>query len=1444
MPTTDDLFTTRKSLDQICTVPDKIISVYSLEKHVWADSNSLESRRLRKPELQTIDEFQIDPVRPFLNDILRNLAAPYSPDHRDNPIGQGYWIQAEFGSGKSHLLCFLSALVLGRSDAWEAVKLKEQKADRGKRESLFRFWEEGLQKKSANGRGVFVIVKTLVGAGGGTVGVNDKGQRLTEYILDAAKEQIEAELGKNLSLYPVELLADRFISEDLDRYRADLAKFLRDPRFFDEDEFEDVNSFIQDIQQNLSPEYKRSCGNKLWRFYTEYLKVKPDIPAETEDILKHLVETILAEGYCGVLLVLDEVSLFMKNRDDDQRTDDEKTLVVLSNRLAKVHNLPVWTVCAAQQAIESKMGVKNIIADDRLKLVKLLEEDKDYYDIVLARVREIVDPSAIANYYLYYKRGFTWPNTIGEQEFAHFFPFHKPAIEVLRAVTYELTTTRSAIHFMHQTLKHQVKDKGSELIRLWELFDEAVQYEEDPSGVHAGLVAIKTRREIEYRAYEACKRQIDGLTKGSLKVYRDKAVKTIQTLFLYHVARTRQQGLSPEEISNSVLIERATDATSDENIQHYENIAENLRKELRQVVETLDDDGKPRYKFDPVFTGVDPRVEFQRARDEAESNELALQEAWQHLLALDDWPVRTRQMTIDLSNGVKSMFKDVAPYVAPWEDRLFSKSGDQSLEVTWQHRSITGLVGMRDLARVSADNSPLPSIDSDSTDQDFAVFISTKTASQEATTKILERMRDPRVVLWVPDELTQEERDRLLDFAAHRKLITTWQGKESEDAVAVISWVSSALQSDLGKIMKAIDGSYARGRVDALNNTHIEFRVAGELAGVLEPVISRVLTAVYESRDIKFEHPFTFHKEDGVKVINGIVRAGRIPKGAKPNQDISAAQNFGYGLKIMKKSAEKELDVSDNTHVQDIYSFIDSKLVDDDQSMSIETVYKNYMGVGGPKDYGLSRRMVQIYLLCLVQQGKIRLGVNPKSGLSTLVVDYSNMSEIDFSAKVVDNLMNVKKVAKPENWEVLRPYAEKLLGVAIPATHDDAEISRHRTSLRSQFAEEKEKSSRTAGRAKGLFEALQVVDPYAEEMGQLTRLFATDLSGDDINVLLYALKEVFGYKAFDAVAASQTEVDDLANRLRNYRDLQKFLEFETELRAAQSYCTHVLPDIAQLKGVRGIQQKIAAKLKNPQTYIDSDVKLRTDLIGYNPPDPGDVTFWGMVLEYTSLYLNLHNAVVEQTDKCRQSAESLVDGDDLKALKAIESISVMQPAVSVDLEEKISEQTSSVFRCDVPSYASVEAQLKDGPIHSCGLTFGDADDHLKHLDRVQDANAKLLDDAIDRKLEVFLNPTVRQNLEQGKDQSVIAGLLECKDVSAIRQYLLPAVLGDPSIIDVINRYLKRFAVKQVRVADFKPTTTMVEKEQIGGLAEEFKNFLEEQLDSVQGGGDVLPMLQLE
>ena len=1447
MAKADELFSHRKGLDEICTVPDKIISVYSLEKHVWTDSNSEASRKTRKPELQTIEEFQIDPVRPFLTDVLRNMAAPWKRERKENPVGQGYWIQAEFGSGKSHLLCCLSALALGRKESWEIIKKKETASGRGKRESLFRFWEEGIEAKSSKGtKGIFVIVKTLVGAGSGTVGLSDKGRRLSEYILDAAKEQIQVELGKNISLYPVELLADRFITEDLERYRKDLAKFLRDPKYFDEDEFEEVDDFIRTIQQNKTPEYKRSCGNKLWRFYTEYLKVQPQIAAETEDILKHMMETILAEGYSGVLLVLDEVSLFMKNRDEDQRTDDEKTLVVLSNRLAKIHNLPIWTVCAAQQAIESKMGVKNIIADDRLKLVKLLEEDKDYYDIVLARVRKIKEPAAISNYYLHYKRGFTWPNSIGEADFRHFFPFHKPAIEVLRAITYELTTTRSAIHFMHQTLKHQIKDKGCELIRLWELFDEAVRYEEDPSGVHAGLVAIKTKRETDYRAYEACKRQIDGLTKGYLKVNRDKGVKVIQTLFLYHIARTRQQGITPEDIANSVLIERDADANPDENNQHYETIADNLKKELRQIVQAFDEDKRPRYRFDPVFTGVDPRDEFSKARDEAESNEAMQKEAWDHLLALDEWPVRTRQMTIDLSSGVRSTFRDIAPFIAPWEDRSAARSGDQNLDVVWQGRQITGRVGMRDLGRMFSENLPLSPIESDQTDLDFAVYIGTRHLTDASVLKLIDRRKDPRVLLWTPAELTQEERDRLIDFAAYRKLISDWQGKETEDAVAVVNWVSNSLQSDLAKMVKIVDNSYARGRIDALNNTQMAFRVAGELAAILTPLVDRVLTAAYVSRDIKFDPPFVFRKEEGVKVINGIVKTGRIPKGAKPNQNISAAQNFGFGLNIMKKSAEKELDVSGNAYVQDIWTFIDDKLSDDGQIMKVETLYKNFMGIGGPKDYGLTRRLVQIYMLCLVREGRVRVTVGAKAGLPASMLDYSNIAEVEFSTKVLDAMVDIQKVAKPENWEVLKPYAEKLLGIEIPSTQDDAIISEHRARLRQLFGQEKEPSSRMASRAQSLFDALKTDNPYEAELTQCVKLFATNIEGgDDIHLILYALKEAMGYQAFDTNMAAPSEVDDLANRLKNYRDIRAFLEYETELRTAHAYCAITLGGLKELDDVRQAIEAIRTKLTNLKEYIDSDVKLKTELVGYFPPVDGERdTIAAMIREYSSVYLPMHESVVNKIDGSRKQIQDSITGSDIKALKTLDGITALQPATTDRLVARLNQLRDEIFECPSPSRASVEDHLRNGPLHQCGLTFANVLTYAQAAKNSAKKAGQLLDEAFRRKMEVFLSPVVRKRLEQGKSEPSIAGLLECKTTGELRAYFVKALQEKHDIVDIINKYLKRIVIKRVRISDFRPEVGTIQKDQIVNVTEEFGRFLETQFNDSEGDDDSLPMLQLE
>lgn len=1437
MSTGDDLFLYRKPLGEICEVPDKIISVYSLEQHIWADCNSPAARKARKAEIQTIEEFQIDPVRPFLNDILRNIAAPYKREKKDNPIGQGYWIQAEFGSGKSHLLCFLASLVLGNQEAWDIIKTKEQKAGRGKRESIYRFWEEGLQAKSTKeNRGIFVVARTLVGAGGGTVGRIDKGKRLSEYILDAVKEQLQLELGKNLSLYPVELLADRFLTEDLDRYRKDLKKFLKDPAFFSEDEFEDADNFIRDIQDNKSPDYKMSCGNKLWRFYTEYLKVQPQIPAETEDILKHVIETIMAEGYTGILIFLDEISLFMKDRDELQRVDDEKTLVVLSNRLAKVHNLPVWTVCAAQQAIESKpgQGVKNIIAEERLKLYPLLQNPKDYYDIVLSRVREIKNPDAIKNYYLYYKRGFTWPNSIGEQDFAHFFPFYMPAVEVLRDITHELTTARSAIHFMHQTLKHQIKIKGNELIRLWEYFDEAMEYEEDPSGVHAGLVAIKTKRESEYRAYESCRNQINGLTKGLLKVHRQRGIRIVQTLFLYYIAHRDTNGLSVEKIANSVMIERQPDATPEENLQHYETLAEALKNELRQIVQTFDDDKNPLYRFEPVVVGIDPQREFLKARDEAESNEAILRESWEALLPLEEWLVHTRQMNMDLAGGNKSFLAGFA-----------GSSNGVITDFLWQGRHIYGRIDMVDINRIVAEGTPLTGIYSDQDDLDFAVKIARRPVPGKTLALLMQRVKDQRILFWVPDDLTHEEKSLMLDFAAYRKLVSYWEEKDTDDAVTIINWVAGRLQTEMGKICRLVRSSYGRGRIDALNNTRMDFSAAGELKAVLSPLVDRVLSSVYVSADIMFDPPFEFRKEEGVKLINGIVKTGSIPKGAKPNQNISAALNFGYSLGLMKKGPDRVLDTEGNTYVQDIWQFIDEHLAEG-QEMKLDTLYKNFMGVGGPKDYGLTRRMVQIYLLCLVQQGRLQVSVGPRAGLSSQVIDYSNIADIDFSAKVLDGMEKLQKVARPENWEVLRPYVEKIMGDSIPAGLTDEQISQKRLELRNLFKKVREEARRASEKAVVLFDCLDLSNPYSEEMEQVSKLFSTDLEvSNDIDLLLSALKDIFGYQAFDTMRSDEAELKDLANRLACYQSIRQLLQYETELRVGRAYVQHILPDLKDLQAVKQQQELVAEKMAELSQYIDEEIKLKNELIGHQPPLPGEEgTIFKLIHEYRLIYIAMHDKVTQHCNHAYQSINRLMSGTEFQAIVTLEGITALQPEFSSALHQRLEKLADGVFQCSNDSLVSLENQLKSGPLHECGLSFSNFATIIEEADSARQQAGDLWEKTINDKLEVFLNQAIKERLKQGENEPIIAALLACSSVEEVSKLLMQEVIAEPTIVDTINRYLKKIVVKVVKKVDFKPSVTVVEKVRLLDMVQEFKEFLEKQFADMESDEDTIPVLKLE
>jgi RNAse (barnase) inhibitor barstar len=1415
----------RKSLDQITQTPDDIISVYVVEQHIWSNKGTEEerafARKNRIAESQTVAEFLIDPVRSFLMDFFRQISAPYDRNRKDIPIGQGYWIQAEFGSGKSHLLSVIGALALGGEKEWEIVREKEEKLGKGKRDSLYYFYENGLKKKTQETRGLLVAVKTLVGQGGGSgSGLSGAEKNLADYILEAVGEQYYLENGHSLPLYPTEILAERFLQNDLERYSRDLGKFLQDPKYFDEENRETLEEFLGDLQNNQDPGVRRDCGQRLWDFYKLYLKVTPDIPVDTEPKLKHMVDRLLEEGYAGLLIILDEVSLFMKGRSESQRVEDEKALVVLSNRLAKVENLPVWTVCAAQQAIETKLvGVKNIIADERLKLIPLLNQSDYYYDIALARVREITDKAAIDQYYEDYSRSFSWPKAVGKDQFARFFPFYPPAIDVVRAVSYNLTTIRSALYFMLQTLKTQRKRHSNELITLWSLFEDVVTYEEDPSGTTRSIASIKTKFPEEWQAYEEAKRQIDNALTGQIKVYRSRCEKIVKTLFLYHVANLSQDGLSSEELMNCVMEWRDHDKgqTTDtrDNIDHYEVLSEKLDIELVQVEKV---GGK--YRFNVTGSGPNPVDIFQKARSEAEQNEIYRRDAWYQLLSLDGWEIRTNFLTIELASGTQSLFRDIAP------------ESQKDITLKWHGREITGRVYMRNLLDIAKRGALLPSINSAETGLDFAVYISNAPAGSDLD-QLVKDKGDPRVLFWSPDLLTPAEEALLLDFAAYRSMVAETIGKETESAKQILDWVRGRLGAQMGTIYRIIPDSFGRGQIKAADHSSMAFLCQGELTSVLTPLVEQVLDSTYVCKDMLFDAQAPFNDLNAINVINGIVKAGEFPRNVKPGKEVSASWNYGFSLAIMRKPNDHKLDLRDCRYTKEMLDWIEDKIGSSGASMTAATIYKNFMGIGGPGglNYGLSKRMVQLYLLCLAREGRIRITLSGRN-LPAEAIDYSNIAAIDFKMATLDAFDQIQMLKPPEGWGILAPFAAVLLNDdSIKSVGEDVEIQKSVQRIIEYKKENLEAFHKLRQGIEDLFKEMGKELELSERLAAWEAFLACPVEiANAISFLRNGLEKAFGYPVYHDETVRPEDVDDLVMRRREIEQVEKFYTYREQIRAGMRYLAVDIPDAPELADIKrnlaALKQRFSAdsqKGRNLDAWTKNETMLLNEFI--HPLE-------AIIQSYRVRYLQAFDQVVSHTEQARQELGEIEKRPEFQTLAALAQVKALgaDPCPAILSQARQYSSSADLFPANL-TRASVERDLAHWPQPAnCPLTLGNSADWIGKANAALQAIRESIQTALMAKIQLLLSPSLQQRLRQGEEEAFIHDLLASQTTSELADKLVSYFTGSDrdALLRLLEKYLKQVIVIKINMNKFVPSKRTFEGGEISQLVSEFTTYLQNQV----------------
>jgi hypothetical protein len=803
------------------------------------------------------------------------------------------------------------------------------------------------------------------------------------------------------------------------------------------------------------------------------------------------------------------------------------------------------------------------------------------------------------------------------------------------------------------------------------------------------------------------------------------------------------------------------------------------------------------------------------------------QQAWHQLLELDGWQVDTNFMTLDLAAGITSIFREIAP------------ESQQDITIHWHGREISGRVYMKNLQDIVRRSGLLPNINTPDTGLDFSVYVSNTPISSAEQDRLAKDKADPRVLFWTPDALTAAEQSLLIDFTAYRTMVAESLGKETEKAKIILDWVQGRLASQMGTIYRVIQESYGRGRFSAFDHSQMPFHVQGELASILSPLVGQVLDSTYLSREIEIDFPAPFNDVNAVNVINGIVKAGEFTRNTKVSKEFSASQNYGFALGIMRKPNDRKLDLRDCRYTIDMMGWIEDKLGDTGTNMQAGTIYKNFMGTGGPNGihYGLSKRMVQMYLLCLVRDGRLRITLAGRN-LPAEFVDYSNIAALDFKVAVLDAFDQVQRLKPPEGWEVLAPFAAiLLLDDAVKTVREDADIQKSVQRLIEYKKDALDSFQKFHYGLEDLFAEWEQHFQAADRLKSWESFLTAPVEANDpIAFLRNALEKAFGYSIYHEEIVRPEDLDDLTARRVEIEQAQRFYNHKESLRAAMRYLRVEIPADPSLNDLKREFQALGDRLKDLESWVFSESHLINEFL-----DPMEAA----IGTYKVRYLQVFDRVVSHTEQVRQQMLEMDARADFSALKSLGTVQSLGADSSINLQRVTQETTNSnLFPLNI-TRAMLERELPYSPKPGeSPLTLGNSAAWIEQADAALQTSVQATQEALLEKARFLNNPALRERLQQGKNEKLIAALLKAKSPEELAEQLVKmAEKGQMNdLVRLLNVYLKKISVQKLRLNEFQPTKRTLEVEDVDAVAEEFKSFLLEKFKNQ--GDDELLVLEIE
>ncbi|MBN1355932.1 hypothetical protein JXA40_06625 [bacterium] len=391
------------------------------------------------PEVQTVIEIadtrDLDPDDPVGRAALEQLANTFvvTEDIREIlavifpalscPEGRGFFITGNYGSGKSHLL---SVLTLALKYNWARTTIAGQDPD-------LAFIGESVAGK----RYLPVVIA------------------LTDFTADLSLEEIvwgSVEVTAASEGIPLLLSHTRRFLSLFDRYilpvhQADFSGFLA-RRLGREYSWERIQREDPASAHTLIHQYLDDREEPV------PFKVAPD----RRTVMDELIRSLRNSNWDGVVLVIDELSEFLKSKPDVQSLNEDTRYLQFLGEISR--HLPIWIIAALQENLERTGDIPEPVfkkIKDRYSH-RLRLTSKHLRQLVSRRlIRRKGDPTEIKAVFETIRRAFNRIN-LGLDEFIQIYPVHPETLELLDKNSDLFSQRRGIVDFLNARIRGRPED--------------------------------------------------------------------------------------------------------------------------------------------------------------------------------------------------------------------------------------------------------------------------------------------------------------------------------------------------------------------------------------------------------------------------------------------------------------------------------------------------------------------------------------------------------------------------------------------------------------------------------------------------------------------------------------------------------------------------------------------------------------------------------------------------------------------------------------------------------------------------------------------------------------------------------------------------------------------------------------------------------------------------